>query len=248
MARDFSKPFYRTAAWQTARGIALRRDLFTCQMCGARAEEVHHIHEMTPTNMDDDNVTLDTENLISLCRDCHFKVHKQARSLRTTESNKLRKKPDTLTGYEFDEQGNVVPVTKEVYIIYGAPCSGKTSYVRDYKSVDDLVVDLDKIGEALSLTQEYDRPSAILDASIKVRDFLYQMIVDRKVLSSSIWVIAGLPDKQQRESLKQRLNATLIHISTTREECLRRAMRDEKRVDKALQRKVIDKYFNRYQP
>ena len=94
MAKGFSKTFYSTAAWLTARGIALRRDHFTCQDCGLRAEEVHHLEELTPENIHDPAISLNPENLVSLCRACHNRRHFKEGDL-----------PDE---FMFDEEGQVI--------------------------------------------------------------------------------------------------------------------------------------------
>lgn len=39
------------------------------------AEEVHHIKFITPENINDPNVTLNWNNLVALCRECHRKRH-----------------------------------------------------------------------------------------------------------------------------------------------------------------------------
>lgn len=39
------------------------------------AEEVHHIKELTPENIDDASVSLNLDNLVSLCRECHKARH-----------------------------------------------------------------------------------------------------------------------------------------------------------------------------
>lgn len=94
MAKDYAQSFYRSKAWKTARGEALRRDGFTCQDCQGRAEEVHHIIELTPDNIHDPMVALNIDNLQSLCHNCHTKVtHKQ---------------PAVDDGYKFDDDGYVV--------------------------------------------------------------------------------------------------------------------------------------------
>ena len=95
MSREFSKSFYRTKAWQAARGEALRRDHFTCQRCGARAEEVHHIIELTPENIRDRHVSLNVDLLESLCHNCHT---------RETQGSD----GDLDRGYIFDADGHVV--------------------------------------------------------------------------------------------------------------------------------------------
>lgn len=51
-----------------------------CQDCLKKgiytpAEEVHHIVELTPSNVSDPNIALNADNLISLCRECHRARH-----------------------------------------------------------------------------------------------------------------------------------------------------------------------------
>jgi 5-methylcytosine-specific restriction endonuclease McrA len=75
--------------------LVLRRDMFTCRHCQARAEEVHHIIELTPQNINDPNVALNPDNLISLCHLCHTKI---------TKGND----GDIVDGFIFDDDGNVV--------------------------------------------------------------------------------------------------------------------------------------------
>lgn len=75
MAQKFSVSFYHSAAWKRARLEALKRDGFCCAKCGKPAEEVHHKIPLTPANITDQSVSLDLENLVSLCFDCHQNEH-----------------------------------------------------------------------------------------------------------------------------------------------------------------------------
>lgn len=75
--------------------MIMSRDKYLCQDClrngkTTAAEEVHHITELTADNWDDPSVSLNADNLISLCRECHAKRH-GARQRR----------------YSFDELGRV---------------------------------------------------------------------------------------------------------------------------------------------
>jgi 5-methylcytosine-specific restriction endonuclease McrA len=45
------------------------------------AVEVHHITELTPDNINDPSVSLNLDNLVSLCKDCHADRHR-ARQMR----------------------------------------------------------------------------------------------------------------------------------------------------------------------
>ena len=58
----------------------MHRDSFMCQDCLAKgrytpAEEVHHIIELTPENIHSPSVSLNPDNLVSLCRECHKARH-----------------------------------------------------------------------------------------------------------------------------------------------------------------------------
>lgn len=79
-------PFYDTKEWRRLRAEVLAEDRYECQECKRqgyyrRATHVHHVNYVTlhpelalcKTYVDDEgNVK---RNLISLCRDCHEKIH-----------------------------------------------------------------------------------------------------------------------------------------------------------------------------
>lgn len=78
--REFAEKFYKSTAWQAVRETAMRRDRYLCVDCMAKglytpAEEVHHIRELTPDNIGDPAVSLNLDNLVSLCRECHKARH-----------------------------------------------------------------------------------------------------------------------------------------------------------------------------
>lgn len=96
MAKQWAKAFYNSQQWKAARREALRRDHYTCREClSARAEEVHHVIELTPENINDPMIALYLDNLKSLCHNCHTKI---------TKGNT----GDLPEGYIFDEMGQVV--------------------------------------------------------------------------------------------------------------------------------------------
>lgn len=94
MAREFARQFYKSAAWQQARKLALIRDHGMCQTphCFMPAEEVHHIKELTPNNIHDPDIALSLDNLVSLCRECHMRIHRG----------------ESIDRYYFDAMGNMV--------------------------------------------------------------------------------------------------------------------------------------------
>ena len=100
MARDFAKSFYNSKEWINTRDYVLRRDKYLCR-CGRPATEVHHIIHLSPQNIGDVTITMNPDNLISLCRDCHFEEHKG-------EHGKGRKTQEDYN-YTFDANGMLVP-------------------------------------------------------------------------------------------------------------------------------------------
>ena len=242
MARDFAKKFYNSKQWKDTREYIFNKYYGLCADCGKPGEEVHHIEWLKPANINDPNITIGEDNLILLCKDCHFNKHKESNPL---AKNFKKKKKLTNCGTYFDEEGNFCEC--KTYIVYGAPASGKSTYVKEHKKEGDLVVDLDLIMQAISMEDKSNIPDNLLDVAIGIRDYIYKRIEDKTVDSKNIWVIGTLPNKKQREELMIRLNAEMIFISATIDECISRANKDPDRKDKALQEAIIENWFAKYQ-
>jgi 5-methylcytosine-specific restriction endonuclease McrA len=98
MAKAWAKSFYNSKSWKCVRDQVIRRDHYGCRNCYQRAEEVHHVTELTPDNIHDNTIALNPSNLISLCRDCHMKITHGVTG-------------HVIEEYTFDENGMVVPVS-----------------------------------------------------------------------------------------------------------------------------------------
>lgn len=92
-----------------------------------------------------------------------------------------------------------------------------------------------------------DFPINLLDTVFDIRDYIYELIANRKIKAKNIWVIAGLPDTAKRLQLYNKLKAdSMIFIEATKEECIRRAFDDDKRKNKDRQIRIINDWFERY--
>lgn len=100
MAREFARQFYHSIEWQNARRAALMRDNYLCVICGAPAEEVHHIKHLSPKNIGDTSITMNPDNLESLCKMCHFAEHAGERGRKRILNEQYP--------YEFDANGQLV--------------------------------------------------------------------------------------------------------------------------------------------
>lgn len=99
MAKEWAKWFYNSKEWKETRKYILKRDRYTCRQpgCYRIAEEVHHIEELTPENINDINISLNPKNLIALCSDCHKAI--------TKREHRSNKTCSILPVVMFDEKG-----------------------------------------------------------------------------------------------------------------------------------------------
>ena len=67
--------FYKSDEWKIARSMKIAAAVGRCEKCGAVGTEVHHIKHLTPDNIDDPLITINQDNLILLCNECHNKEH-----------------------------------------------------------------------------------------------------------------------------------------------------------------------------
>lgn len=244
MAKEFAKSFYKSKAWKNCRDAYFNSQNGICELCGKPGKEVHHKMFLTPKNINDPNITLNWDNLQVLCSTCHCAIHDKSYEMYRART---RRNTGTMNGLCFDKSGNLVE-NKNVFIVWGAPASGKNTYVKRHKGKYDLVVDLDLIIASLSMTNGKTVTEDYLPFALDIRELLYSLIERRTYFFEKAWVIATLPKKDERLKLQHRLKAELIYIDTPKEECIERARRDDERPNKDLQFRIINKFFDQLQP
>lgn len=74
MAKDFAKSFYSSDAWRKTRERFIREKHYLCERCGSVGEIVHHKIRLTASNINDTEVSLNTNNLELVCWKCHNKI------------------------------------------------------------------------------------------------------------------------------------------------------------------------------
>lgn len=107
MGRDFAKQFYASTAWKNCREVYKKKMCYICERCGDVATEVHHIQPLTPDNIHNPEVTLNFNNLMCLCHQCHTDIHKN-------HLDTYRKKNDDLR-YCFGADGHVIMKEKNIF-------------------------------------------------------------------------------------------------------------------------------------
>ena len=76
--------FYSSWSWRNCRRSFLNSKGNLCEVCRKKglivpATQVHHKHPITPENLKDPRITLNYENLMALCDECHQAQHRKKR-------------------------------------------------------------------------------------------------------------------------------------------------------------------------
>lgn len=97
--KEYAEGFYKSIAWKKNRAAFLKSKFYVCERCQNRngiGNIAHHKTYITPKNIDDEEVTMNWDNLECLCQVCHNKEHHR------------EEKNPTREGLAFDEAGQLV--------------------------------------------------------------------------------------------------------------------------------------------
>ena len=75
MAQEWAKAFYKSKSWQRCRASYIKDVYGLCEVCGCPGYIVHHKIPLTLLNINDPDVSLNHDNLIYVCKDCHEREH-----------------------------------------------------------------------------------------------------------------------------------------------------------------------------
>lgn len=132
----------------------------------------------------------------------------------------------------------------DIFLIYGAPCSGKTTWANERAGENDLIVDLDSIKSALCKTNPHKEGYPFLDPVLEIRGVLLSWLESHKRDEGRAFVIGGFPKRAQRMKIAIDLGASLIYCDTSEEECLKRA----ETCRPAGYDEVVRQWFEDYEP
>jgi len=165
-------------------------------------------------------ISLNPVNVELICFDCHNLVHKR-----------------------FGHQS----AGRSVFIVYGPPLAGKQEFVQQRVSRGDIVIDMDRLYQAVSMLPSFDKPDNLLSNVRGIHSLLLDNIKTRYGKWNNAWIVGGYQDKHKREKLADDLGAELIFCDVSKDECMRRLENNE-----ALQyrkdewRGYIEKWFDQY--
>lgn len=233
MMRFTLSNFYKSDEWyKLTQTIKLERadsnGLILCEHCGKPIVKAydcicHHCNTyLTEDNVNDINISLNPDNIMLVHHKCHNEIH-----------NKL--------GY----------VQKEIYLVYGSPLSGKSTYIRTVMNPGDLIVDIDSIWQCVSGCDRYIKPARLNSVVFAMRDELLEMIRKRLGSWNNAYIVGGFPLIGERERLCKLLGAKQIYIESTLEECHKRLESLDSSVDHRDKKdwsKFIDDWWEKAAP
>lgn len=222
MAQAWAMKLYQSREWRELRRAIIQERGLRCEACGRLVHNASdltadHIRELTPETVQDANVALNQDNVQLLCADCHNRKHQRF-------------------GHN----------QKNVYIVYGSPCSGKTTRVNALKLRGDIILDMDTLYQALSGCQLYDKPDNIASVVFRARDAVLDAVKTRLGKWNNAYIIGGYPAKAKREALARKLGAELIYCDATEDECLARA--ELRGIFAKDWKRYVHKWWTEYEP
>lgn len=132
---------------------------------------------------------------------------------------------------------------QKVYLITGAPCSGKTTFARERMQAGDALIDIDDIWQQISGQPRYTKPNSLKPIIFKTRDAQEDLVRTRAGTWRNAFIIKSLPLPMDRKREAEKFGAEVITIDTPKEECLRRLRDNPNGRNVADYEKFINDYF-----
>ncbi len=199
---------YNSTAWRKCRASYISRHP-VCEECEKQGLTVMAREVHHRVPLSEGGSLLAESNLQSLCHKCHMGIHGFKGS-----------------GYT------------DINVVYGPPCSGKSTWVEQRLNKGDFVWDLDKILSAVS-GQPIHSPvgAGVLSISLSMRDTVIEEIRKRSCRLNRVWIIITDPSR-----LRVILHgATFWRVEAPIDVCLERAIKAN-RSEEVLD--VIRKWFD----
>lgn len=214
--------FYKSDEWYTLKSLLMQERTnehgeLICAHCGKPITKKydcigHHKIELTNDNVNDYSISLNPDYIELIHFRCHNIEHQR------------------FEGFK-----------QEVYLVYGSPCSGKSSWVHSVANSDDLILNIDSIWECICIADKYHKPGRLKANVFGIRDCLIDQIRCRTGMWRNAYVIGGYPLRTDRDRLCDLLRAKTIFIDESKDVCLSRAENNK-------MKEFIEDWFDSYIP
>lgn len=197
--------FYSQTAWKRLRAAVIAERIardgeLRCDWCGRQIVApydaiCHHVVPLTEANVGDPSVSLNPENLQVVHHNCHNQIH-----------------------------GRVGNGRRAVYLVWGAPKSGKSWYVDSIRTRNDIVIDIAELYHALGSEVGSKKVAPVV---FRLRDELYDVVRTRYGRWDNAYIVGTYPIEMERVRLMDTMRAEEVFIDTPMEMCLARCRTEE---------------------
>ena len=129
----------------------------------------------------------------------------------------------------------------------GAPCSGKSTYVREQAKGNDIIVDMDRIALAIAVegVAEFEYSEAIRNIARQARPAIVKgaLLAGQGERNLGVWIIHTDPSPQDRQMYRA-MNAKFVDLDPGKEVCLTRA-KERPEANRKLSEKIIAEYYQK---
>lgn len=133
----------------------------------------------------------------------------------------------------------------KIKLVYGAPCSGKSTYVKEHVGEHDLIWDFDKLLMACTnRTQQVTGNHPMANFVIDLRKMIIDAARSKPSLENLFITCLWVTDKLKGEL--EGLDAEEIFIDADKDECFQRLSNDDARPDKGEWKKLINTWFKEH--
>lgn len=178
---------------------------------------LHHVIPLTLENVNDASISLNPDNIQIVSFKTHNELHNRFGSW-----------------------------TRHIYLIYGCPLAGKSSYVKERAGLHDLVVDIDRIYSCITNNPIYTKSERLYENVRAVQECLLDSVKYKRGKWVNAFIIGGYPFKGERERLCVEYGAEEIFIDCDKETALLRLASVTDGRDVKQWTKYIDTWFDRY--
>lgn len=218
--------FYKSKEWEKLTKVIRQERVnkdgeIVCDYCNKPIIKAydcicHHKQALTDENVNNIDISLNPNNISLVHHRCHNLIHEKF------------KRPH-----------------QNIYIVYGAPLSGKSTFVKNNAIKGDLILDMDNIWQSITGQDRYTKPYQLKPYVFKIRDIIIEGIKYRLGTWTNAYIIGGYPYKAERERLAKELNAKEIYIKSTINECMERLRQDTQRDFEEWETYIL-KWFDDY--
>ena len=133
----------------------------------------------------------------------------------------------------------------QIKVVYGAPCSGKSTYVRENIKDNDVRFDYDLVLQAISNKKSHEYSEKHRPYVIECREKIINKASDDDSIDIAYITTCKISDKLKSEL--DGLDVEYVLMDKTKEECYELLDGDETREDKEFWKTLIDEWFEWYE-